>query len=124
MSFLERVCAALRAAGASYAVAGAYAVALHGAVRRTADVDVVLHWTRRTLARTAAALIGIGLASRLPVGARDVFEFRGAATPRLRLISLKVSEPLLAAFRAKARLHGVPCRTQIKNVMPAWLEES
>ena len=66
----------MRAAGIRYAIAGAYAVALHGAVRGTINVDVVLHWTRGTLARTEAALNGIGLVSRLPVSARDVFEFR------------------------------------------------
>lgn len=54
----------------------------------------------------------------------DFRRLRGAATSRSRLISLKVPEPLLAAFRAKARLHGVPYQTQIKNVMQAWLEES
>jgi hypothetical protein len=66
----------LRAAGIRYAIAGAYAVALHGAVRGTINVDVVLHWTRGTLARTEAALNGIGLVSRLPVSARNIFEFR------------------------------------------------
>jgi predicted DNA binding CopG/RHH family protein len=34
-----------------------------------------------------------------------------------------VSEPLMAAFKAKARLHGVPYQTQIKNLMQAWMEE-
>ena len=76
MSFLEKVCAALQEADVRYAIAGGYAVALHGAVRGTIDVDVVLHWTKRTLAKAEAALNGIGLVSRLPVSARDVFEFR------------------------------------------------
>jgi len=31
---------------------------------------------------------------------------------------------LLAAFKAKARLHGVPYQAQIKTLMQAWLEES
>lgn len=76
MSFLEKVCAALREADVRYAIAGGYAVALHGAVRGTIGVDVVLHWTKRTLAKAEAALNGVGLVSRLPVSARDVFEFR------------------------------------------------
>ena len=76
MTFLEKTCAALREAGVRYAIAGGYAVALHGVVRGTIDVDVVLHWTKRTLAKTEAALNSIGLVSRLPVTARDVFEFR------------------------------------------------
>ena len=60
MSFLEKVCTALREADVRYAIAGGYAVALHGAVRGTIDVDVVLRWTKRTLAKTEAALNGIG----------------------------------------------------------------
>lgn len=54
----------------------------------------------------------------------DFRRLHGAATARSRLISLKVPEPLLAAFKAKARLHGVPYQAQIKTLMQAWLEES
>jgi predicted DNA binding CopG/RHH family protein len=54
----------------------------------------------------------------------DFRRLRGAATARSRLISLKAPEPLLATFRAKARLHGVPYQTQIKNLMQAWLEDT
>lgn len=43
---------------------------------------------------------------------------------RSRLISLKVPEPLLAAFKTKARLGGVRYQTQIKNLMRQWLEEA
>ena len=53
----------------------------------------------------------------------DFRRLHGAATSRSRLISLKVPDPLLAAFKTKARLHGVPYQTQIKTLMQAWLEE-
>ena len=53
----------------------------------------------------------------------DFRRLHGAATSRSRLISLKVPDPLLAAFKTKARLHGVPYQTQIKTIMQAWLEE-
>ncbi len=39
-----------------------------------------------------------------------------------RLISLKVPEPLLEAFKTKAALSAVPYQTQIKRLMAAWLE--
>ena len=39
-----------------------------------------------------------------------------------QLISLKVPGSLLATFRTKARLHGVPYQTQIKMLMKEWLE--
>jgi predicted DNA binding CopG/RHH family protein len=38
-----------------------------------------------------------------------------------RLISLKVPEALLAAFKVKARLSGAPYQTQIKRLMTQWL---
>jgi len=45
-----------------------------------------------------------------------------ATAPRKsRLISLRLPEPLLAAFRARASLAGVPYQTQIKRLMSAWL---
>lgn len=38
-----------------------------------------------------------------------------------RLISVRVPEELLAAFKAKAELEGVPYQTQLKRLMRAWL---
>lgn len=40
-----------------------------------------------------------------------------------RLISLKVPEDLLEAFRTKARLSGRPYQSQIKELMRQWLIE-
>jgi len=76
MSFLHRVCAALARARVRYAVVGGYAVALHGAVRGTVDVDIVLTWRKESLVRAEQALLEIGLVSRLPVSANEVHEFR------------------------------------------------
>ncbi len=47
---------------------------------------------------------------------------RGAPA-RSRLISLKVPEDLLDAFRTKARLNGRPYQTQIKDLMRQWLAD-
>ena len=76
MTSLERICGALRDAGVRYAVVGGYAVALHGAVRGTIDIDVALPWSPRDLQAAEAALIGIGLVSRLPLTAHEVHAFR------------------------------------------------
>ena len=46
---------------------------------------------------------------------------QGARRPKSRLISLKVPEPLLEAFRSKAQLNDVPYQTQIKRLMRDWL---
>lgn len=53
----------------------------------------------------------------------DFRKLHAAANTRSRLISLKVPESLLAAFRTKARLHGVPYQTQIKKLMRAWVTD-
>lgn len=74
--FLNRVGLALEAAGVRYALVGGYAVALHGAVRGTVDVDVIVAWDEHTLRAAEQALKGIGLLSRLPITADEVFRFR------------------------------------------------
>lgn len=38
-----------------------------------------------------------------------------------KLISMKVPEDLLEAFKARARLAGIPYQTQIKALMRAWV---
>lgn len=51
-------------------------------------------------------------------------DFRSLHQPasRSRLISIKVPEALLAAFRVKAKLSGAPYQTQIKRLMTQWVE--
>ncbi len=59
---------------------------------------------------------------------RFLDEFRRLYSPAARkgsrLISLKVPENLLEAFKAKARLHDVPYQTQIKHLMTKWVTGS
>ena len=45
----------------------------------------------------------------------------GGPRPASRLISLKVPEDLLAAFRRRCRLEGMRYQTQIKRLMADWL---
>ncbi|MCB0324114.1 MAG: hypothetical protein KDD69_11100 [Bdellovibrionales bacterium] len=60
----------------SYALVGGYAVALHGAVRGTIDIDIVISHTLQNFVAVERALASIGLAPRLPVKAAEVFNFR------------------------------------------------
>ena len=92
-TFLERVCRALREAGVDYAIVGGHAVALHGAVRGTVDVDVVVRWTRDAVARAEAALLGLGLVSRIPVTAQDVFDNRDEYVRQRNLIAWNFYHP-------------------------------
>ncbi|MBC8523785.1 MAG: hypothetical protein ISR97_02880 [Nitrospira sp.] len=59
-----------------YAIVGGYAVALHGAVRGTVDIDLVLKISRANYRNAEKALLALGLTSRLPIGADDVINFR------------------------------------------------
>ena len=74
--FILRVAQVLDDYRVDYAVAGGFAVALHGAVRGTLDVDLVLVQTETNYARAEEALHSIGLQARLPVTAKEVCRFR------------------------------------------------
>lgn len=54
----------------------------------------------------------------------DFRRVHGGTRSKSRLISMKVPEDLLAAFKAKARLCDTPYQTQIKKLMTAWLKAS
>jgi hypothetical protein len=93
MSFLSKVSKALEAAGVHYALVGGYAVALHGAVRGTIDIDIVLRWTLRDLEAAETALGNIGLVSRLPITADSVFRFRDEYIRNRNLIAWNFYNP-------------------------------
>ncbi len=78
----------------------------------------------------------------IQTGERDVFSldsedvtpiveflesFRDMVDPRAqaksKLISIKIPEPLLAAFKFKAKSSGVPYQTMIKRLMLIWLKQ-
>lgn len=41
---------------------------------------------------------------------------------RTKLISIKIPEDLLAVFRTRAKLEGVPYQTQIQHLMREWVK--
>ncbi len=59
-----------------YAIVGGYAVALHGAVRGTIDVDIVVQLNKSAFRKAEMALLELGLKPRLPLSSEDVFNFR------------------------------------------------
>lgn len=59
-----------------YAVVGGYGLALHGLVRATMDVDLVLSLTLADFELAEQTLKKIGLQSRLPVRAQDIIKMR------------------------------------------------
>jgi hypothetical protein len=93
MTFLNRVCSALKESGVRYALVGGYAVALHGAVRGTVDIDFVIAWNLKNLAMAEQALNGIGLVSRLPLSASELFQFRQEYINNRNLIAWNFYNP-------------------------------
>jgi hypothetical protein len=59
-----------------YAVVGGYALAFHGLVRATMDVDLVVEVGTERLEAAESALKEMGLVSRIPVRAKEVARFR------------------------------------------------
>lgn len=73
---MVEVCRALKAKKVRYAIVGGYAVALHGAVRGTVDIDVIIQISEAQFVKAEAALKSLGLTPRLPVSGREVYQFR------------------------------------------------
>ncbi|MCM0605044.1 MAG: hypothetical protein KA715_03065 [Xanthomonadaceae bacterium] len=74
--FLYEIADVFNKKSIKYAVVGGYAVALHGAVRGTVDIDLVIELSLESLTAAEAALESIGLKSRIPVNAKEIFNFR------------------------------------------------
>lgn len=74
--FIKKLIQALSKEGVNYALVGGYAVALHGAIRGTVDVDLVINLDEEQYQAAEKALTGMGLEPRLPVSANEVFHFR------------------------------------------------
>ena len=85
--FVIRVIKSLRNYGVRAALTGGYAVSLHGAVRGTVDVDLVIPLELDQFERTAQALEAIGLVAKLPITPKELFHFRDEYIQRRNLIA-------------------------------------
>ncbi len=91
--FIERVCNKLNEHNVPYALVGGHAVALHGAVRGTIDIDFVIVWTAENLRNAELALTELGLTSRLPISSKEVFENRTSYIAERNLIAWNFYNP-------------------------------
>ncbi|MEX2129851.1 MAG: hypothetical protein WD772_00065, partial [Pseudohongiellaceae bacterium] len=91
--FIEQVCNQLANHQVPYAVVGGHAVALHGAVRGTVDLDLVIRWSEINLENTEKALKELGLVSRLPLSANEVFKYRDQYVKERNLIAWNFYNP-------------------------------
>ncbi len=91
--FLDRLIAAFVTHQVDYALVGGYAVALHGAIRGTLDIDAVIGLTESQYLQAEKALLELGLESRLPVRAARVFQFREEYIQERNLIAWNFFNP-------------------------------
>lgn len=91
--FLLKVIDAFKKHKLNYAIAGGYAVALHGAVRGTVDIDVIVNISSSGFEKVEKALESIGLQSRLPVTAKDVYNFRNEYIENRNMIAWNFVNP-------------------------------
>jgi hypothetical protein len=76
-----------------YAIAGGWAVALHGAVRGTVDIDVALVLSVENLSRAEKALNSINLQSRLPLTPEELIQFREEYIRNKKLLAWRFMNP-------------------------------
>lgn len=91
--FINAVINELQSNNVDYAVVGGYAVALHGAVRGTVDVDLVIALNRKAYENTEKAMLQLGLQSLLPVSSKEVFDFREEYIRNRNLIAWSFRNP-------------------------------
>lgn len=79
--------------GCKIAVAGGFAVALHGAIRGTVDLDLCVALTLENLTAVETTLKARGFLSRIPVTAKEIFSFRKEYISRRNLVAWSFSNP-------------------------------
>jgi len=94
---LEKLCQALDQEAVPYAIVGGYAVALHGALRGTVDIDFVTEWTLGNLQGVERAMKNLSLVSRLPLDANLLFQFRDEYREKRNLIAWNFYNPARAS---------------------------
>ena len=92
--FIHTVCKAFQDAKIPYAVVGGYAVAFHGATRGTFDIDFAIRWSLENLKKAETVLKQLGLVSRIPVDAENIFHFRDEYINNRNLIAWNFYNPI------------------------------
>jgi hypothetical protein len=85
--FLYEVTDLLQKERVAFAIVGGYGLALHGLVRATMDIDLLLHLKLRDFEKVEACFQSIGLQSRLPLRAKEIISMRQEYIERRNLIA-------------------------------------
>jgi hypothetical protein len=91
--FILKVIEKLKKHKVQYALVGGHAVSLHGAVRGTVDLDFIVKWELLNLERCELALQDLGLFSRHPIKAIDLFQFKDEYIKNKNLIAWNFINP-------------------------------
>ena len=91
--FILKVSSALEAHGVPYAIVGGHAVALHGAVRGTLDIDLLTELELKNLKLIERALGEIGLRPRLPITPEDLLNSRDEYIKERNLVAWNFVNP-------------------------------
>jgi hypothetical protein len=90
---LTRLCKEFNSHKLKYAIAGGFAVALHGAVRGTVDVDLVLDLDEKNLTLCEEILKSMGFVSKIPVDANLILKNREIFIQEKNLIAWSFYNP-------------------------------
>ena len=85
--FMQIVISSFERSSVRYALVGGYAVAMHGALRGTVDVDFILEWDLDNLKKAVQILESLSLQSRIPLKAEEVYEFKDEYIEKRNLIA-------------------------------------
>jgi len=77
-----------------YALVGGHAVAIHGAVRGTMDIDLIVNWSLKTLEDIESVMNKMMLNSRLPISATDIYQFKDEYINNRNLIAWNFYNPI------------------------------
>ncbi len=98
----QRIIAALEAASVRYVVAGGFAVNLHGFLRATQDLDILIDLDPANAALAMATLSACGMQPRVPVAIAD---FVDAEKRRDWFENRNMSDPLACSYEDAAMNH-------------------
>lgn len=91
--FVLELAEALKKSKVAYALVGGYAVALHGAVRGTVDLDIVIALDPKNIENLEQVLKALGLISRLPISHKEVSSFREEYIAKRNLVAWNFYSP-------------------------------
>ena len=91
--FILDVDRVLRNYKVNYAIVGGYAVALHGVVRGTVDIDIIIQLNKSSMVNAEKALKELGLESKLPVNAEEVFNLRKEYIKNKNMLACNFTNP-------------------------------